>query len=492
MIKAYTKEIEDGLEELVRSQASIAFESVARKSSTPVTTFESPKTIAGVSPSANADQIDLFYLDTVLVSTGWNKNDDVFLPDQTWAARSTPEDKPFNFMHEENDIIGHITGSYILDQDGNLVANETAAAPTTFDIITESVIYTSWAKPENQQRIDKIIAEIEQDLWYVSMECLFAGFNYALVSPDGESFLLERNETSAYLTKHLRSYGGEGEYDGYKVGRALSGISFSGKGLVSKPANPRSIILRSQAFDLKEENFTDDKLFTIGDTKMSDVLETQVAELKSELAIAKEENQKIKTEAEKRQAEEVKQLVASKDEAVKTLEDTVAATKEELATAKTELEAKTAELTTAQEALAKMEEAQKTSARTAQLVKAGFSDDEAAEEVSTYAELSDEAFAKIVAKFEKFTKDKEDDKKKKEDDSKAADDDAKAKKDAEAEKMDKDKKDYKKDEKESKAEDFDGAKADEVLGDAEGDELSATKASVATWFDENVFATKTK
>ena len=49
----------------------------------------------------NEDQIDLYYLKSILVSTGWNKNDDVFDSKELWAAKNTPEDKPFNFMHNE-------------------------------------------------------------------------------------------------------------------------------------------------------------------------------------------------------------------------------------------------------------------------------------------------------------------------------------------------------------------------------------------------------
>ena len=46
--------------------------------------------------------------------------------------------------------------------------------------------------------------------------------------------IVARNDESAFLTKHLRAYGGTGEYEGYKIGRSLRDISFSGKGLVSK------------------------------------------------------------------------------------------------------------------------------------------------------------------------------------------------------------------------------------------------------------------
>jgi len=166
-------------------------------------------------------------------------------------------------------------------------------------------LYNSWTKPENRERMSQIIAEIEEGKWFVSMECLFAGFDYALLDDNGGSKLLERNESSAFLTKHLRAYGGNGEYEGYQIGRCLRQISFSGKGLVSKPANPRSVILdASRAFSLNS-NSTILTSFPEGDNDMSDtnLLEKQLAEMKSELASAKEENatlrEQISTASEK-------------------------------------------------------------------------------------------------------------------------------------------------------------------------------------------------
>ena len=72
----------------------------------------------------------------------------------TWAARNTPEDKQFNLMHNENDIIGHITGCYVVDSEGNkIIAENSENAPSQFDIITEAVIYNSWTDPENRERM---------------------------------------------------------------------------------------------------------------------------------------------------------------------------------------------------------------------------------------------------------------------------------------------------------------------------------------------------
>ena len=71
--------------------------------------------------------------------------------------------------------------SYVLTKDGKAVADDESQMPEDFDIITQAVLYNSWTGEENQERMEKIIAEIEEGKWYVSMECLFAGFDYALI-----------------------------------------------------------------------------------------------------------------------------------------------------------------------------------------------------------------------------------------------------------------------------------------------------------------------
>ena len=174
-------------------------------------------------------------------------------------------------MHDESDIIGHITGSYVLTKDGKAVA-EDSPMPEDFDIITQAVLYNSWTRSENKERMEQIIAEIEEGKWYVSMECCLLDLITLYQMKMASKKVLARDEESSFLTKHLRVYGGSGEYEGYKVGRALKNISFSGKGLVSKPANPRSVILKSVAF-----NVDNDFNLDIGDLKMSDnLLEKQI------------------------------------------------------------------------------------------------------------------------------------------------------------------------------------------------------------------------
>ena len=160
-MKIYEQEILDGLSDIVKSSASVALEAkiLLDADYTHPSKEDIQKTIAGFGNS-NPDQIDLYYLNSILVSTGWNKNDDVFDPDEVWAARDTPVDKQFNYMHNETDIIGHITGSIVVDQDGSKVISE--ERPEVFDIITSAVIYKSWSDPELRQRIKSLTEEIDE------------------------------------------------------------------------------------------------------------------------------------------------------------------------------------------------------------------------------------------------------------------------------------------------------------------------------------------
>jgi hypothetical protein len=98
-MQIFKSEIKDGIAELVKSNASIAFCSEAIPYTPTENDFTTCKAIA-----ENQNQIDLYYIKSILASAGWNKNDDVFDAAEMWNARSTPEDKQFNYMHDEKDI----------------------------------------------------------------------------------------------------------------------------------------------------------------------------------------------------------------------------------------------------------------------------------------------------------------------------------------------------------------------------------------------------
>ena len=115
--------------------------------------------------------------------------------------------------------------------------------PEKYHILTGSVIYKSFTNPELKDRSEKLIAEIQDGTKYVSMECFFKGFDYGLIEKNTGTYkILSRNNETAYLSKYLRSYGGLGEHENYKIGRVLRNITFSGKGFVDRPANQDSII----------------------------------------------------------------------------------------------------------------------------------------------------------------------------------------------------------------------------------------------------------
>ena len=393
-MEIYKAEIEDGLGDLLSSTNSVAYCGVA-KCFTPSTEEQESMKLIASEASENKDQIDLFYLESVLVSTGWNKNDDVFDPKETFAARTTPEDKPFNFMHNEKDIIGHITGNRVVDFQGNAIAEETENPPTEFNILTTAVIYKEWSDVDQRQRIQKILAEIEEGEWFVSMECLFPNFDYALVDKTGGTRVVPREESSAFLTKHLRSYGGSGKYEDYRVGRLLRNLSFSGKGLVSKPANPRSVILEGNRFFDESEA----QILTISSIKENDMsdLDKQIDDLRSELAEAKAANEVLKEKVVAEQQAEfeskiqaLEATIAEQAEALEAKEAVVAEQAEAIAKAADDMKEKMEKLREMQKKEAKMK-------REAQLQDLGLDAAEAEATLAEFEDADDATFEKVVA-----------------------------------------------------------------------------------------------
>jgi hypothetical protein len=387
MMKIYKAEIKDGIAELVKSNASIAMYSEVESYTPTAKDIQVCKAIA-----ENKNQIDLYYMKSILASVGWNKNDDVFDSAETWRAKSTPEDKQFNYMHDEKDIIGHITSAYVADENGNRIddINQNSQLPVYFDVVIGSVLYTSWSDPKLKARMQDVIKDIENgDTWHVSMECLFPAFDYALIDSKGETKLVKREESSAFLTKHLRAYGGSGEYNGYKLGRLLRNFSFSGVGLVKKPANPRSIILNKSKSILFNESKAEEII-------MQDDLEV----LKAELAEAKKVADDMKKKVEDAKAET--------DASVASLLSQLSEAQEALAAEKTAKEKMAEEMKKMKEKAAmneeeinKMKKEKMMMKRKAELVDAGIAEAELEETCAKFESLSDEVFETVLAAIKK-------------------------------------------------------------------------------------------
>ena len=386
-MKIHKQEILDGLSEKIEASASVSLDAQILIDSDldHPSKEEIQKTLAGYGHS-NPDQVDLYYLNAVLVSTGWNKNDDVFAAEEAWAARHTPVDKQFNYMHDESDIIGHITGSTVVDTNGTKIEAE-ELPPEKFDIITSAVLYKSWSDPELRERMSQLVSEIEEGKWAVSMECLFSDFDYSVVSPDGEMKVVARNDESAFLTKHLRVYGGKGEYEGYKVGRLLRNIAFSGKGLVNKPANPRSIILQPEE-DPFDDNFTNS--VNVEEFNMADDQKVESSDIEVEAAVASvnDELETIKADHEA-VVDGLTATIAERDAKITELEESAAALTSELEETKAKLDETSTQLGETKATI-------RTMVRTAQAKDAGIADDKVEDTLAKFDAVDDEAFAAML------------------------------------------------------------------------------------------------
>jgi hypothetical protein len=297
----------------------------------------------------------------------------------------------------------------VVDQNGKEFEDQNTMPDSAFDIITSAVLYNSWMKPELKERMSTIIAEIQESKWFVSMEALFSNFDYAVVTPEGEHKTIARNDESAFLTKHLRAYGGDGKYEGYRVGRLLRNINFSGKGLVSNPANPRSVILdddSSKSFSFagnsEPQLISESNIKEISD--MSDnVLENQVAELKAELADAKSAAEALKAEVANQKDEEFQSkieafeaTVAEKDEAVAQAKEALEAAQAKVAELEEAIASKDEELASANEKIEAHTAEKKVLARKTMLLEVGVEGEEAEAALEKFAEASDEMFGEIV------------------------------------------------------------------------------------------------
>jgi hypothetical protein len=254
-----------------------------------------------------ANNIDLEILPAIFVSTGMNRNDDVFLPEETWAARHTVTHKPVNLFHDNEEIVGHIFDAYIIDQEkGETHAiaddDEEDEIPHSFDIVTKSYLYRMQLK----DKLDDIIEDAKAGNKFVSMEVFFSDYDYLV-----EDKIVARNEETSFLDQSLRSKGGSGEFEGRRVGRILKNMVFGGMGIVDNPANPRSVILlgpnenpTNQGLAKMEEKpienirencvLVDDEIAVANSEKEENRMENKTKELEAQLAEAHKEIDELK------------------------------------------------------------------------------------------------------------------------------------------------------------------------------------------------------
>lgn len=399
---------------------------------------------------------DLYYLTAILVTSCVNKNDDCFLPEVIWASRKTPIDKSTNLDHIPSQIVGHIHDAWPIDVEGNLIEEtEDLVLPSKFHILVGSVIYKLPEADENYTKaVSKLLEDIDAGNKFISMEAQFSDFEYML-SKGEEQKIINRNEDTSFLTKHLRSYGGNGQFQGYSISRVLKDVNFIAFGFVDKPANPDSIIMtKDDILDFAKAEILDKIDEKIDNSKSSGVLLINKSISTENISMSDfyvEQNKELKTKNEslEKMVAELKDQFAQSNVAKleKEIENLKAQTKDlggdlesksEALTAKEveekKLQAKVDELTKSNEELVKsnsefeaqinkIEAEKKIQARVSTLVEGGLSKEDATKEVEVFSSLNDEQFEAIAKRITEaakmFMKEDEDKKKKEAKDKKA-------------------------------------------------------------------------
>ena len=190
---------------------------------------------------------------SILCSDIWNKNGDVFTAGELIDTYRSAQFQPINWQHHGseargNENIGVMVQSSLLKgnidslepfEDADLLDLHSSNCSAQVHIRQDGIIWAYYFP----SYASSIVAGIEENNLFVSMECFYKNFGYALRLSENDSdyILLKRDQSNAHLTAHLKAHRGSGSvlYQGinYQIGRWLQGSSFSGQGIVNKPAN---------------------------------------------------------------------------------------------------------------------------------------------------------------------------------------------------------------------------------------------------------------
>lgn len=281
-IPIYAAEIEAGIhgEIIEQAQAGVTHEAVCAIVDTAI---DPKKLLEEVKPLAMSTDDNMAFasfgehcmpFSSILCSDIWNKNGDVFTAGELIDTYQSARYQPINWQHHGseargNENIGVMVNSSLLKGDiENLEPFEaedfvdlhcsdcTAQVHIRQDGIIWAYYFPSYAS--------SIVKGIEDNNLFVSMECFYLNFGYALRldANDTNYILVERDQSNAHLTAHLANHKGSGAvvYHGqnYQIARWLRGSSFSGQGIVDKPANAINGTILSVIF-AKHKNVTKKK-----------------------------------------------------------------------------------------------------------------------------------------------------------------------------------------------------------------------------------------
>ena len=198
-------------------------------------------------PEESDRQPDLQYLTAIFVSSGMNKNGAVFMGSELVKARASIDRKAVDIEHEEQSIIGQITGSAFLKRDRTMIDVESAALKMTAEELDELEMDIGITAIIHKARFPEIAEEIESGQWMVSMEAYYRDYDIKV----GDKIIPREKAEELGFDKLIGTVvqlkdGGK-EMGFHLVGRVLRDILFAGVGIVQNPANPRSVIMEAAA-----------------------------------------------------------------------------------------------------------------------------------------------------------------------------------------------------------------------------------------------------
>lgn len=200
-------------------------------------------------PAESERQPDLQYLTAIFVSSGQNKNGAVFLGSELVKARNTISNKAVDIEHDEQTIIGQITGNVFLSRDRTPIDVEQAAAVMDTEQLDQLEMDVGISVIIHKARFPHIAQEIIEGSWMVSMEAYYRDYDIKV----GDMIIPREKAEEMGFDKLIGTVvqlkDGEKEMGFHLVGRVLRDILFAGVGLVKNPANPRSIIMEAAAID---------------------------------------------------------------------------------------------------------------------------------------------------------------------------------------------------------------------------------------------------
>lgn len=212
-------------------------------------------------PPESERQPDLQYLTAIFVSSGMNKNGAVFMGSELVKARGSITSKAVDVEHEEQSIIGQITGNAFLSRDRSLIDAESAATSMSTAELDELEMDIGITAIIHKSRFPELAKEIEAGEWMVSMEAYYRDYDIRV----GEKIIpREKAEEMGYdklIGTVVQLKDGDKEMGFHLVGRVLRDIVFAGVGIVQNPANPRSVIMEAAAINdyIAEEVATGNK-----------------------------------------------------------------------------------------------------------------------------------------------------------------------------------------------------------------------------------------